>query len=97
MRARFPVLANTGYATLTAGSAVLLLLLLMVAAHFLSADDYGRFSWAFALTTIIETVMDAGLGQLSVRETGRDKEWAGGAFRHVVFIPSRPLPRPESE
>jgi len=86
LRARFPSLANAAYATLTAGSAALLLVLLMIAARFLSADDYGRFAWAFALTTIIETVMDAGLGQLSVRATGRDKDWAGGAFGHVLGL-----------
>ena len=86
VRARFPFLANAGYATLTAGSAALLLVLLMIAARFLSADDYGRFAWAFALTTIVETVMDAGLGQLSVRATGRDKDWAGGAFGHVLGL-----------
>jgi O-antigen/teichoic acid export membrane protein len=86
LRARFPSLANAAYATLTAGSAALLLVLLMIAARFLSADDYGRFAWAFALTTIIETVMDAGLGQLSVRATGRDKDWADGAFGHVLGL-----------
>ena len=42
LRARFPFLVDSGYATLTAGSAALLLVLLTIAGRFLSADDYGR-------------------------------------------------------
>ena len=43
LRARLPFLVDSGYATLTAGSAALLLVLLTIAGRFLSADDYGRF------------------------------------------------------
>jgi hypothetical protein len=43
IRDRFPLLVNSGYATVTAGSAVLLLVLLMAAGRFLDAADYGRF------------------------------------------------------
>ena len=42
LRTRFPFLVDSGYATLTAGSAVLLLALLTIAGRFLSAADYGR-------------------------------------------------------
>ena len=67
LRARLPFLVDSGYATLTAGSAALLLVLLTIAGRFLSADDYGRFSYALALTTIVETIMDLGLSQVTVR------------------------------
>jgi O-antigen/teichoic acid export membrane protein len=86
VRARFPFLANTGYATLTAGSAALLLALLMIAGRFLSTADYGRFSFALALTTIVETIMDVGLGQVTVRAVARDKNKATGLFRQVLGL-----------
>jgi O-antigen/teichoic acid export membrane protein len=86
VRARFPFLANTAYATLTAGSAALMLVLLMIAARFLSADDYGRFSWALSLTLIVETIMDVGLGQVTVRAVARDKDGAQDLLRQVLGL-----------
>src|SRR5260221_5320418 len=86
LRARFPFLVSSGYATLTAGSAALLLVLLTIAGRLLSAADYGRFSYALALTTIIETIMDSGLGQLTVRRVARDRSTAAALFRHVLGL-----------
>jgi O-antigen/teichoic acid export membrane protein len=83
---RFPFLVNSGYATITAGSAGLLLVLLTIAGRFLSAPDYGRFSYALALTTIIETIMDIGLGPVTVRAVARDRGAAGRLFRHVLGL-----------
>ena len=83
---RFPILVNGGYATVTAGSAGLLLVLLTIAGRFLNAADYGRFSYALALTTIIETIMDIGLGQVTVRAVARDKAAADRLFRHVLGL-----------
>ncbi len=83
---RFPILVNSAYATVTAGSAGLLLVLLTIAGRFLSAADYGRFSYALALTTIIETIMDIGLGQVTVRAVARDKAAADRLFRHVLGL-----------
>jgi O-antigen/teichoic acid export membrane protein len=86
IRRRFPFLVNTGYATATAGSAVLLLALLTVAGRFLSAGDYGRFRYALALTTIIETVMDSGLTQVTTRTVARGRETASTLFEHVLGL-----------
>ena len=83
---RFPILVNSAYATVTAGSAGLLLVLLTIAGRFLSAADYGRFSYALALTTIVETIMDIGLGQVTVRAVARDKAAADRLFRHVLGL-----------
>jgi O-antigen/teichoic acid export membrane protein len=83
---RFPILVNGGYATVTAASAGLLLILLTIAGRFLNAADYGRFSYALALTTIIETIMDIGLGQVTVRAVARDKAAADRLFRHVLGL-----------
>jgi O-antigen/teichoic acid export membrane protein len=80
------LLVNSGYATATAGSAVLLLVLLTLAGRFLSADDYGRFSYALALTTILETVMDIGLSQVTTRTVARRQEYAAEFFQHVLGL-----------
>jgi O-antigen/teichoic acid export membrane protein len=84
--ARFPHLLNSAYATATAGSAGLLLVLLLVAGRFLGVDDYGRFMYALAVTTIIETVMDIGLAHVTVRAVARDPESAPALFRNVLGL-----------
>lgn len=84
--ARFPHLLNTAYATATAGSAGLLLGLLLVAGRFLGVDDYGRFMYALAVTTIIETVMDIGLAHVTVRAVARDPASAPALFRNVLGL-----------
>ena len=83
---RFPHLLNTAYATATAGSAGLLLVLLLVAGRFLGVDDYGRFMYALAVTTIIETVMDIGLAHVTVRAVARDPHSAPALFRNVLGL-----------
>ena len=83
---RFSFLANSGYATISAGSAMLLLLLLMLAGRLLTAADYGKFSFALALATIVETIMDIGLGSVTVREVARDRDAAGRIFRNVLGL-----------
>jgi len=85
-RARLAFLIDSGYATLTACSAGLLLVLLTIAGRFLTAADYGRFSYALALTTIVETIMDLGLSQITVRSVARDKTSADRLFPHVLGV-----------
>jgi O-antigen/teichoic acid export membrane protein len=86
LKRRFPFLVNSGYATVTAASAALLLVLLTIAGRLLGTADYGRFNYALALTTIIETIMDSGLGQLTVRRVARDRSTAAALFRHVLGL-----------
>lgn len=86
VRRRFPVIVSSGYATVTAGSAALLLVLLTIAGRFLSAADYGRFSYAVALTTIVETIMDGGLGQVTIRAVARERSSADRLFRDVLGL-----------
>jgi O-antigen/teichoic acid export membrane protein len=86
LKRRFPFLVNSTYATASAGSAVLLLALLVLAGRWLSVEDYGRFVFASALTTIIETIMDSGLGPLTIREVARDREGADRFFRNVLGL-----------
>jgi O-antigen/teichoic acid export membrane protein len=86
IRARLPELLNAAYATATAASAALLLVLLVVAGHYLDIDDYGRFFYAIALSTIVETVMDIGLAHVTVRAVARDRDSATAVFRQVLGL-----------
>jgi len=83
---RLSFLRSSGYATVTAGSAVLLVALTMIAGRFLPASEYGKFSFAIALATIVETLMDIGLGPVTVRTVARDGAGAGTLFRHVLGL-----------
>lgn len=83
---RFSFLINSGYATVTAASAVMLVGLLMVAGRFLPAAEYGKFSFALALATIVETLMDIGLGPITIRTVARDRDGAGSLFRHILGL-----------
>jgi len=86
LRRRFPLLFNSGYATISAASNVLLLVLLTLAGRYLSAADYGRFSYAIALTTIVETLMDSGLGQVTIRAVARERDSADRLFRDILGL-----------
>ncbi|MES1256731.1 MAG: flippase [Acidobacteriota bacterium] len=86
IRQRFPLLVSGGYATATAGSALLLLTLLTIAGRFLTAADYGRFNYALALTTIIETIMDIGLSQVTTRAVARSRTTVDRLFSHVLGL-----------
>src|SRR5207344_2477998 len=83
---RLSFLRSSGYATITAASAVLLVALTMIAGRWLPASEYGKFSFALALATIVETLMDIGLGPVTVRSVARDGEGAGTLFRHVLGL-----------
>jgi O-antigen/teichoic acid export membrane protein len=86
MNNRLSFLKSSGYATITAGSAVMLVALTMIAGRFLPASEYGKFSFAIALATIVETLMDIGLGPVTVRTVARNAEGAGPFFRHVLGL-----------
>jgi O-antigen/teichoic acid export membrane protein len=83
---RLSFLRSSGYATVTAGSAIMLVALTMIAGRWLPASEYGKFSFAIALATIIETIMDTGLGPVTVRTVARDGAGAGTLFRHVLGL-----------
>ncbi len=86
MSRRLSFLKSSGYAAVTAGSAVMLVALTMIAGRWLPASEYGKFSFAIALATIVETLMDIGLGPVTVRTVARDAENAGPFFRHVLGL-----------
>jgi O-antigen/teichoic acid export membrane protein len=86
LKRRMPFLLNSGYAAITNASALLLLVLLTIAGRVLSAADYGRFNYAIALTLIVETIMDVGLGPVTVRAVARDRANASQLLRRVLGL-----------
>lgn len=71
-------------AAITAGSAGLLLIFLLVAARHLTPADYGRLSFAIALATVAEAIMDLGLNSITVREVARHRAGAFTVVRRVL-------------
>ncbi|HVC20506.1 MAG TPA: flippase [Vicinamibacterales bacterium] len=77
---------NLFYSGLTNGSAALLLILLIVAGRTLGDAEYGKFSYALALATIFETLMDFGLNQVTVRAIARDRARAGSVMANALGL-----------
>jgi O-antigen/teichoic acid export membrane protein len=74
------------FAATSAGSAVLLLVLLIVAGRVLGDEQYGRFAFALALATILETLVDFGLKEVATRSVARDHGVAPRLVRHTFGL-----------
>ncbi len=77
---------NMAYASISAASAVLLLVLFVVAGRTLGEGEFGKFSFALALGMIFETLMDFGLHQVTIRAVARDKSRATELLHHALGI-----------
>jgi O-antigen/teichoic acid export membrane protein len=77
---------NLAYASVSAGSAGLLLVLFIVAGRTLGDVEFGKFSFALALGTIFETLMDFGLHQVTIRAVARDRSQATALLHHTLGI-----------
>ena len=77
---------NTFFATLSAGSAGLLLVLLIIAGRVLGDEDYGKFSFALALATIFEAFVDFGLKEVATRSVARDRSIARRLVSNTVGL-----------
>ncbi|HUF47080.1 MAG TPA: oligosaccharide flippase family protein [Vicinamibacterales bacterium] len=73
-------------ATISAGSAALLLLLQTVAARLMSIDDFGRFGYALSVSLIAEALIDLGLHQATVRAIARDRREAATLFHNTLAL-----------
>lgn len=80
------VLQNLAFAGASGASAGLLLLLFVIAGRVLGDVEFGKFSFALALGTIFETLMDFGLHQVTIREVARDKSRASAVLHHTLGI-----------
>jgi O-antigen/teichoic acid export membrane protein len=77
---------NMAFASVSAASAGLLLILFVVAGRTLGDVEFGKFSFALALGTIFETLMDFGLHQVTIRAVARDKSRATELLHHTLAI-----------
>jgi len=80
------MLRNMAYASVSAASAALLLVLFIVAGRMLGDVEFGKFSFALALGTIFETLMDFGLHQVTIRAVARDRTRATELLHHTLGI-----------
>lgn len=80
------LLHNLAFAGASGASAGLLLVLFVVAGRVLGQEEFGKFSFALALGTIFETLMDFGLHQVAIREIARDKSRATAVLQHTLGI-----------
>ena len=80
------MLRNMAFASLSAASAALLLVLFIVAGRTLGDVEFGKFSFALALGTIFETLMDFGLHQVTIRAVARDRAQATDLLHHTLGI-----------
>ncbi len=80
------MLRNMAYASVSAASAALLLVLFIVAGRTLGDVEFGKFSFALALGTIFETLMDFGLHQVTIRAVARDRSQATELLHHTLGI-----------
>jgi O-antigen/teichoic acid export membrane protein len=64
---------NGFFATLSAASAGLLLLLSALITQTLGEDVFGRFSWALRFAMLGEALMDFGVHQITIRSIARDR------------------------
>jgi O-antigen/teichoic acid export membrane protein len=78
--------ANMAYASVSAASAGLLLVLFVVAGRYLGEVEFGKFSFALMLGTIFETLMDFGFHQVIIREVARDRTRARDLLGHTLAI-----------
>ncbi len=74
------------YSSISAGSAALLLLLMIAAGRVLGDVEFGKFSFALLLGGVFETLMDFGLHQVTVRAIARDHSRAPALLEHALAI-----------
>src|SRR5689334_8299165 len=77
---------NFAYSTLSAGTAALLLILMIVAGRVLGEVEFGKFAFALLLGGVFETLMDFGLHQVTIRAVARDPSRATMLLQHALAI-----------
>ena len=77
---------NLVFATLSAGSAVFLLGVIILVERTLGNDVFGAFQWALSLATIGEALMDFGIHQVTIRSIARDRDSARRIFQNSLAL-----------
>jgi O-antigen/teichoic acid export membrane protein len=81
---------NVVFATLSAGSAGLLLLVVVLIKWVLGTELFGLFSCALSLATIGEALMDFGIHQVTIRSIARDRSSAQRIFQNTLALKVMP-------
>lgn len=55
-------------------------------ARFLGEADFGKYNFAFSLTTLLVIFTDLGVNQLLVREIARQKELSSSYINNAIFL-----------
>lgn len=85
-----PSSRNFVFATISAGSAVFLLLLSIVITNVLGQEAWGNFSFALSLSMIGEALMDFGIHQVTIRAIARERSRAAVLFRNSLALKALP-------
>jgi O-antigen/teichoic acid export membrane protein len=80
------MIRQLAYSSVSAGSAALLLLLMIAAGRVLGDVEFGKFAFALLLGGVFETLMDFGLHQVTVRAVARDRSRATALLQHALAI-----------
>lgn len=79
------VLSRTiSYGFFSAITTLAVFLLHLVAARYLGVDDFGRFSFAIAIATLLAPILDPGIYYLVIREVARKLELASRYLSHSI-------------
>jgi O-antigen/teichoic acid export membrane protein len=85
-----PTSRNVFFATVSAASAGLLLLLSVLISNVLGTEAWGQFSFALALSMIGEALMDFGIHQVTIRSIARERGEAAALFRNSLALKALP-------
>jgi PST family polysaccharide transporter len=80
------MLRNFAYSAVSAGTAALLLVLMIAAGRVLGEVEFGKFTFALMLGGLFETLMDFGFHQVTIRTVARDRNRAAELLRHTLAI-----------
>jgi len=80
------MLRQFAYSSVSAGTAALLLVLMIAAGRVLGEVEFGKFAFALLLGGVFETLMDFGLHQVTVRAVARDRSRATALLQHALAI-----------
>src|SRR2546427_6180673 len=80
------MLRNLAYSSFSAGTAALLLILMIAAGRVLGEVEFGKFAFALLLGGVFETLMDFGLHQVTIRAVARDRSKATALLQHALAI-----------
>ena len=75
---------NTLYSAASAASNIVMVVLVILAARELGDEAFGLFSFALALASIFEMLIDMGLTTLTTRNVSRDRSLAGAYLTNIL-------------